>query len=46
MQSIIDFFNHPFFIVVGGIATTVMVLGFLYTLFLIFKGVIPVWYRL
>lgn len=46
MQDTIDFFNHPFFIVIGGITTTLMVLGFLYTIYLVFRGVFPVWYRL
>lgn len=46
MKPIIDFFDHPFFIVVGWIATTIMIIGFLYTAFLIIKGVFPVWYRL
>ncbi len=43
---IINFFNHPFFIIVGGIATILMIIGFCYTSFLVIKGVFPVWYRL
>lgn len=43
---IINFFNHPFFIVVGGFATFVMIIGFLYTAWLVISGVLPVWYRL
>lgn len=46
MQSVVAFFNHPFFIVVGGIATLVMIAGFLYVAYLILRGVLPVWYRL
>ncbi len=46
MQYIIDFFNHPFFIVVGGLTTSFAILGFLYLLYLVLKGVLPVWYRL
>lgn len=46
MDSIIGFFNHPFFIVVGGIATIVMIGVFLYTVWLVVVGVFPVWYRL
>jgi len=43
---IINFFNHPFFIIVGGITTILMIAGFFYTIFLVIKGVLPVWYRL
>ncbi|MGW8185417.1 MAG: hypothetical protein ACWGHO_04900 [Candidatus Moraniibacteriota bacterium] len=46
MNTIINFFNHPFFIIVGGIATIFMIVGFCYTAFLVVKGVFPVWYRL
>jgi hypothetical protein len=46
IQPIIDFFNHPFFIIVGGITTIVMIVGFLYVVFLVFRGALPVWYRL
>lgn len=46
MNEIIGFFNHPFFAIIGGISTIIMIGGFLYTIFLIFKGVLPVWYRI
>ena len=46
MQTIINFFNHPFFIVVGGLATLASLIAVVYTLFLVIKGVLPVWYRL
>jgi len=46
MNSIIIFFNHPFFIIIGGIATVLMICGFLYTTWLVVRGVLPVWYRL
>lgn len=45
-QDTINFFNHPFFIIIGGIATLVMIVGFCYTIYLVIKGVFPVWYRL
>lgn len=45
-DPIVAFFNHPFFIVIGGVATLAMVAGAIYTLSLIIKRVIPVWYRL
>lgn len=46
LQNIIEFFNHPFFIVIGGATTVLMIIGFCYTAFLVVKGVFPVWYRL
>jgi hypothetical protein len=46
MNVIINFFNHPFFIIVGGVTTVTMILVFLYSLYLIIKGVLPVWIRL
>ena len=46
MNAIIAFFNHPFFIIVGGIASLFMIGAFAYTAYLIIKGVFPVWYRL
>ena len=46
LKEIIDFFNHPFFIIMGGLATITVIIGVLYTIYLIFKGVLPVWYRL
>lgn len=46
MSSIVNFFDNPFFIIMGGISTILITGGFLYTTFLIVKGVIPVWYRL
>lgn len=46
MQAFVNFFNHPFFIIIGGISTTLIVLSFFYTLYLVIKGIIPVWYRL
>jgi len=46
LNTIINFFNHPFFIIVGGFTTILMIVGFLYTAYLVMKGVFPVWYRL
>ncbi|WP_028585089.1 hypothetical protein [Desulfogranum mediterraneum] len=46
MQPIIDFFNHPFFICVGGVMTAIAVISFIITLLIVAKGIIPVWYRL
>jgi hypothetical protein len=45
-QVIFDFFNHPFFIIVGGGLTLIAVAGGVITLILFFKGIIPVWFRL
>jgi hypothetical protein len=46
VKEIIDFFNHPFFIVVGGLATLFTAVAIMFTVFLIIKGVFPVLYRL
>ena len=46
MQYLNDFFDHPFFNVIGGLSTVFIIVGFFYTVFLVIKGVLPVWYRL
>lgn len=46
IDSVIYFFNHPFFIVIGGMATVIMIGGFLYAIWVVISGVFPVWYRL
>ena len=45
-DSVINFFDHPFFIIVGGITTIFMMAGFLWVIWLVITGVFPVWYRL
>jgi len=44
--AVVSFFNHPFFVVVGGSATLIMVIGFIYTVWLVIRGLVPVWIRL
>jgi hypothetical protein len=46
VNTVVNFFNHPFFIIVGGVSTILIILSFFYTMFLVIKGVFPVWYRL
>lgn len=46
MQTIVDFFNHPVFIILGGISTLVTLIAVLYGIYLFAKGIFPVWYRL
>jgi hypothetical protein len=46
MSYIVNFFGNQFFIIIGGGSTLLMIGGSLYTVFLIIKGVLPVWYRL
>jgi len=46
IKDIIDFFNHPFFICVGGITTLLAVIGLLCIVFNVAKGLLPVWFRL
>ena len=42
IKVIIDFFNHPFFIFVGGITTLLAVVGLLCTAFKVAKGLLPI----
>jgi len=46
MNEIVDFFNHPFFVVVGGISTVIAIVTFIYTIYVVLNGIIPVWIRL
>lgn len=46
MDLLVNFFNHPFFIIIGGVSVIIIVISFLYSLYLIIRGIIPVWYRL
>lgn len=46
MEEIVSFFNHPFFVIVGGISTVAAMLAFLYGTYIILCGIIPVWIRL
>jgi hypothetical protein len=45
-QAIYNIFDHPFFIIVGGLFTLVAVVLFIYNIFLVIKGIFPIWYRL
>ncbi|MCI5120962.1 MAG: hypothetical protein D3908_07215 [Candidatus Electrothrix sp. AUS4] len=46
LQTVISFFSHPFFVIVGGLTTVSAIAGAAYTLYLLIKGVFPVWVRL
>ncbi len=46
MSCIINFFDHPFFMIMGGISTLVLVVGPISIAYLVVMGVIPVWWRL
>lgn len=46
MQEVIDFFNHPFFMIVGGLLSLVAVFGVFSTIYLVLRGIVPIWYRL
>lgn len=46
MNFLINFFDSSFFIVVGGVSVIIMIGTFLYSIYLIMQGIIPVWYRL
>ena len=41
-----NIFSSPFFNIFGGISTIIIILSFFYTVFLIFRGLIPLWIRL
>lgn len=43
MEGLVNFFNHTFFIVVGGLSTIVLMLGSAVSFVLVIKGIIPVW---
>lgn len=45
-KEIINFFNHPFFILVGGIVTTLVVLGIIYRTVCWVTGITPTLLRL
>ena len=46
MSEIISFFSHPVFIIISGIITLAMILGFITAGYLFAKGILPVLYRL
>ena len=46
MQTIVDFFNRPVFVVLGGISTLITLTAVLYGAYLFARGIFPVWYRL
>src|SRR5687768_12185968 len=45
-QPLVGFFNHPFFIVLGGLATLASIIAVIVIAVLVIRGVFPVWYRL
>lgn len=45
-QPIINFFNHPFFIIVGGVTVCIAIAGIIYRLACFFFGITPILYRL
>lgn len=45
-QFIVEFFNHPFFSVLGGLATLSSVIAVIVIAVMVIRGVFPVWYRL
>lgn len=45
-QAIVEFFNLPIFIVLGGLATIFTLAGIAVVMYLVLKGIFPVWYRL
>ena len=46
MEAIINFFNHPFFIIFGGISVTLVIVGILLNLIFWILGIAPLLWRL
>jgi 5S rRNA maturation endonuclease (ribonuclease M5) len=46
IQPVIDFFNHPIFIIVGGITVVLSVIGIVYRIACIILGVTPLVFRI
>ena len=46
METIYQFFNHPFFIVFGGISATIVIFGFLLNFVFWMLGIMPLLWRL
>lgn len=46
MKDIVNFFDNPFFIIMGGLFTLLAISGFIYTLILVIRGVVPILCRL
>ena len=46
VKEIISFYNHPFFIVVGGLTVTLALLGIIYKIICWFFGITPIVFRL
>jgi len=46
MTEIVDFFNHPFFAIIGGISTVIAIVTFFYTIYIVLIGILPIWIRL
>ena len=46
MSVIIDFFSHPFFIVVGGLSSFIVIFCGLYGALAVMKGTLRIWIRL
>ncbi len=46
MQAFVAFFEHPIFIVLGGLSTLLTLIAAAYAIYLFVKGIFPVWFRL
>lgn len=46
MKDVVNFFDSPFFSIVGGVSSLIVIVGICYTIVLFFKGIVPVWYRI
>ena len=46
METIINFFNNPYFVIIGWISTIIVISSFGYWLYLWWKWILPILYRL
>lgn len=46
MEAVVTFFNHPFFVLLGGLSTLLNLIAAVYAGYLVAKGIFPVWFRL
>lgn len=46
MNELIEFFNHPFFVIVGGVSTVAAICATVYGIYAVLSGIVPVWIRL
>ncbi len=46
LNTVVEFFSHPFFTLSGAISVSASIILSFYVLYIVARGVLPVWYRL